>query len=92
MCISHLSVHVQAIRRGHGLLVEVIDVGILSDVAFIGAMQLMPTNTDEWLPNVDGFFDLVRKPLGQEAMRPWHQSFEGVPVIDCACGTQGRFL
>ena len=82
MCISHLSVHVQAIRRGHGLLVEVIDVGILSDVAFIGTMQLMPTDHDEWLPNVDRFFDLVRNPVGQEAMRPWHQSFEGVPVID----------
>ena len=66
----YLPVHVQVLRRGHGLLVEVIDMGILSDVAFIGAMQLVPKREDEWLPNVDGFFDLVRNPVGQGTMRP----------------------
>jgi hypothetical protein len=70
MCISHLAVHVQVIRRGFGLWIEVIDVGILTDLQFIRAMQLMPTDHDEWLPNVDRIFDLVRNPLGQEAMRP----------------------
>ena len=81
MCISHLTGHVQVIRRGYGLWIEVIDVGVLSDCAFIGTMQMMPIDY-EWLPNMDGMVDLVRNPTGQEAGRPWHQSFEGVPVID----------
>ena len=79
MCISHLTGHVQVIRRGYGLWIEVIDVGVLSDCAFIGTMQMMPIDY-EWLPNMDGMVDLVRNPTGQEAGR--HQSFEGVPVID----------
>ena len=82
MCISHLAVHVQVIRRGFGLWIEVIDVGILTDLQFIGAMQLVPKPENEWIPNEDGFFDLVRNPVGQGTMRPWHQSFEGVAVID----------
>ena len=83
-CISHPSVNVQALRRGHGLVVEAIDVGILSDIAFIGAVQLMPSSEDEWLPPVDRFFDLVRNPQCEAAtiMRHWHQTFQGVPVID----------
>ena len=81
MCISHLTGHVQVIRRGYGLWIEVIDVGVLSDCAFIGTMQMMPIDY-EWLPNMDGMVDLVRNPTGQEAGRPWHQSLEGVPVID----------
>ena len=73
---------VQVLRRGHGLLIEVIDVGMLSDVVLIGAMQIMPANEDKWLPPVDGFFDLLKIPQGGAAMRPWYQTFEGVPVID----------
>ena len=74
--------HVQVLRRGHGILIEVIDVGLLADVAFIGAMHIMPANHDEWLPPVDGFFDLVRNPQGGAVMRPWYESFDGVPVIE----------
>ena len=74
--------HVQVLRRGHGILIEVIDVGLLADVAFIGAMHIMPANQDEWLPPVDGFFDLVRNPQGGAVMRPWYESFDGVPVIE----------
>ena len=91
MCISHLTGHVQVIRRGYGLWIEVIDVGVLSDCAFIGTMQMMPIDY-EWLPNMDGMVDLVRNPTGQEAGRPWHQSFEGVPVIDVCLRRIGFLL
>ena len=90
MCISHLTGHVQVIRRGYGLWIEVIDVGVLSDCAFIGTIQMMPIDY-EWLPNMDGMVDLVRNPTGQEAGRPWHQSFEGVPVIDVCLRRTGSW-
>ena len=77
-CISHPSVNVQALRRGHGLVVEAIDVGILSDIAFIGAVQLMPPSQDEWLPPVDRFLDFVKNPQCEAAtiLRHWHQTFQ----------------